>query len=452
MPGNPVSYGDQKYVWMGKQLTEIINADGTKTTFAYDADGFRTEKHQIGADGTEEYVVYYIWLNGVLTQQYLLYSIEMTIQGETRRVQLPFFIEFIYDDSNQAQGCILNGDAGYLFVRNLQGDVIALADMEGRVMIEYNYDPWGKISYIYFDENGNPSNEIADESLQMITAIFCPLTYRGYNYDFTTGLYYLQSRYYNPEWGRFLNCDDTSILLATQGETHGANLYAYCGNNPVNDLDPTGKRPTFKENQSIGEWVGNLIGVIILLAPFIGDNIDNYFRFRRNCNLCEIAIDLKPFDFFTAINVCNSINSELTYQCLAVAAEHRFLEKTYRHFLFSDDCIADEIKAHFELYDTSQIYQNSIIDGVLTPTVIDFAFHNFLRKHCEVINIYEGDVYNSKQAIAFNYRDEIRSCYKNTSADPYSIGVNKRSVNPTVPKDRTDWEGWLRNYGGKIPK
>ena len=108
-------------------------------------------------------------------------------------------------------------------------------------MIEYNYDPWGKISYIYFDENGNPSNEIADESLQMITAIFCPLTYRGYNYDFTTGLYYLQSRYYNPEWGRFLNCDDTSILLATQGETHGANLFAYCNNDPVNKSDSTGR-------------------------------------------------------------------------------------------------------------------------------------------------------------------------------------------------------------------
>ncbi len=225
---------------MGKQLTEIINPDGTKTTFAYDADGFRTEKHQIGADGTEEYVVYYIWLNGVLTQQYLLYTMEITIKGEIRRIQVPFFVEFIYDESNQAQGCILNGDAGYLFVRNLQGDVIALADMEGRVMIEYNYDPWGKISYIYFDENGNPSNEIADESLQMITAIFCPLTYRGYNYDFTTGLYYLQSRYYNPEWGRFLNCDDTSILLATQGETHGANLFAYCGNDPVNRVDYTG--------------------------------------------------------------------------------------------------------------------------------------------------------------------------------------------------------------------
>ena len=280
--GNPVSYGDQKYVWMGKQLTEIINPDGTKTTFAYDADGFRTEKHQIGADGTEEYVVYYIWLNGVLTQQYLLYTMEITIKGEIRRIQVPFFVEFIYDESNQAQGCILNGDAGYLFVRNLQGDVIALADMEGRVMIEYNYDPWGKISYTYFDENGNPSNEIADESLQMITAIFCPLTYRGYNYDFTTGLYYLQSRYYNPEWGRFLNCDDTSILLATQGETHGANLFAYCGNDPINRVDYSGMNST-------PHTTGEIIAIKSCLALAIYCQDENNIKKLRNWSVYDIV-------------------------------------------------------------------------------------------------------------------------------------------------------------------
>ena len=78
-----------------------------------------------------------------------------------------------------------------------------------------------------------------EEEATIFTAL-CPITYRGYNYDFTTGLYYLQSRYYNPEWGRFLNCDDTAILLATQGETHNANLFAYCANNPVNWVDYTG--------------------------------------------------------------------------------------------------------------------------------------------------------------------------------------------------------------------
>ena len=234
--GNPTAYGDQKYVWNGKQLVEIDNPDGTKTTFAYDADGLRTEKRQFKADGKEEYVVYYIWKDGVLTQQYLIYHIKLTVQGVTRYADLPFFVEFLLDENDRSQGCIVNGEQAYMFVHNMQGDVIALADGEGNALVEYNYDPWGKITCTYLGED-----EGADQTtLRMFTAILCPLTYRGYNYDFSTGLYYLQSRYYNPEWGRFLNCDDTSILLATQGETLGANMFAYCGNNPVNYVDPTG--------------------------------------------------------------------------------------------------------------------------------------------------------------------------------------------------------------------
>ena len=64
-----------------------------------------------------------------------------------------------------------------------------------------------------------------------------PNRYRGYRYDSETGLYYLQSRYYNPEWGRFINADG---ILGQTGQLLGHNLFAYCGNNPVNRKDPSG--------------------------------------------------------------------------------------------------------------------------------------------------------------------------------------------------------------------
>lgn len=132
--------------------------------------------------------------------------------------------------------------------------IVAVVDSERNPLVEYNYDPWGKITCTYLGEGADQT------TLQMFTAILCPLTYRGYNYDFSTGLYYLQSRYYNPEWGRFLNCDDTSILLATQGETLGANMFAYCNNDPINRVDYTGMEndrwDTFVTVYSIFAWAG----------------------------------------------------------------------------------------------------------------------------------------------------------------------------------------------------
>jgi len=64
-----------------------------------------------------------------------------------------------------------------------------------------------------------------------------PYLYRGYRYDSETGLYYLQSRYYNPDWGRFINADNEGGQV---GELLSHNVFAYCMNNPVNRSDPDG--------------------------------------------------------------------------------------------------------------------------------------------------------------------------------------------------------------------
>ena len=66
-----------------------------------------------------------------------------------------------------------------------------------------------------------------------------PFRYRGYYYDAETGLYYLNSRYYDPSIGRFLNADDISYIQPT--DINGLNLFAYCYNNPIMYLDPTGQ-------------------------------------------------------------------------------------------------------------------------------------------------------------------------------------------------------------------
>ena len=113
----------------------------------------------------------------------------------------------------------------YYYITNLQGDVIAIAD-QGVVVVEYKYDAWGKLL------------SITGSEAQMMGRLN-PLRYRGYVYDQETGLYYLQSRYYNPEWGRFINAD----ALVSTGGLLGNNMYSYCWNNPVRYYDDLGRAP-----------------------------------------------------------------------------------------------------------------------------------------------------------------------------------------------------------------
>jgi RHS repeat-associated protein len=85
----------------------------------------------------------------------------------------------------------LNGTE-YYYIKNAQGDIIGLFDKTGTQVVSYSYDTWGKLISI----GGSLASTVGAEN---------PYRYRGYRYDSETGLYYLQSRYYNPDWGRFVN-------------------------------------------------------------------------------------------------------------------------------------------------------------------------------------------------------------------------------------------------------
>ena len=114
---------------------------------------------------------------------------------------------------------------------NIQGDVIGIWDNNGNIVARYNYNAWGKPISVT-DGNGN---DVSSNPSHI--ANINPIRYRGYYYDQETGFYYLQSRYYDPEIGRFINADNQ---LSTGSDLTGLNLFTYCGNNPVNRTDSTG--------------------------------------------------------------------------------------------------------------------------------------------------------------------------------------------------------------------
>ena len=126
---------------------------------------------------------------------------------------------------------------------NSQGDVVAIYNTSGTKLISYEYDAWG---------NATISGSAAIGTLN-------PIRYRGYYYDSETGLYYVSSRYYDPEIGRWINAD----ALVDQSSVLGYNLFAYCRNNPVNMTDTTGNLPFFAITAAIGAVVGAVVGGVV---------------------------------------------------------------------------------------------------------------------------------------------------------------------------------------------
>ena len=178
--------------------------DGTATwSYTYDANGMRTQR----SNGTTTYN--YVYNGSQLSQ--------MTVDSNT--------LNFAYDAGGVPVTVNYNG-TNYYYITNLQGDVTGIANSSGAVVVSYTYDAWGKPLSI-------------TGSMAATLGTLNPLRYRGYIYDTETGLYYLESRYYDPEIGRFINAD---TFVATGQGMLGNNMFAYCGNNPVNRYDPTGNR------------------------------------------------------------------------------------------------------------------------------------------------------------------------------------------------------------------
>ena len=207
--GNPLTYNNGSaytFSWNnGRQL-----ASGTKgsTSFAYtyNSDGLRTRK----VVGSKTYDYY--WFDSQLAM--------MAITSGSGVMTLKFY----YDANGMPIIFDYNGTQ-YYYITNLQGDVVGLANEHG-IVATYAYDAWGKI----ISTSGITSME---ES----ALYYNPLRYRGYIYDTETGFYYLQTRYYDPSIGRFINADG---YVSTGTSVLGYNMFAYCENDPVMGCDPKG--------------------------------------------------------------------------------------------------------------------------------------------------------------------------------------------------------------------
>lgn len=213
--GNITKYNDSIYTWIGRQLQSISNEDYT-STFSYNSDGQRTGKTIVfNGASTYNYEYYY---NGDILAGYRLVITDEEGQASTHIVTI------MYDENGEAFGFNYNGN-DYYYVRNAQNDVIFISNSDNTGVVMYQYDAWGNMTACY------------DTSDDGMLSIINPYAYRGYFYEFETNTYFLKSRYYNPELCRFISAD--GYVQTGQGLLD-KNMFAYCGNNPVNRVDETG--------------------------------------------------------------------------------------------------------------------------------------------------------------------------------------------------------------------
>ena len=210
--GNPLSYRDGlAFGWCGRNMSSLTNGT-TSASYEYNEDGIRLSKTVNG-----------VTTAFVLDGRNIAANAKLTDNGVE-------YVYFYYDAAGTLVGMNYRGN-DYLYKKNLQGDIVEIWGTEDgtdnhafRRLVEYKYDAWGKQIAV---------NDLTASDFKL--GEVNPFRYRGYYFDTESGLYYLQSRYYDPVTGRFINSDAPMTTMLSAG-----NLYCYCSDDPVNKTDASG--------------------------------------------------------------------------------------------------------------------------------------------------------------------------------------------------------------------
>lgn len=257
--GNPLTYRDSlSFTWKnGRQLASLQNGSSV-INYTYNADGVR-----IGKSGSR-------------AGTFIVSGTQIL-----REINSVATIDYLYDESGSPIGLTYKGTT-YYYRKNLQGDIIAIVNSSGTEVVNYSYNAWGRLVSMTGNMELGANN---------------PFRYRGYYYDTESGLYYLNSRYYDPQTGRFINAEPNVDYgkFDDGAGLNGYNVFAYCANNPVMFKDDSRE---FVVSISIG--IGSLItwaaygiatavgvGAGVAIGTAVGNNI------RRSTTYVDTRSDSK---------------------------------------------------------------------------------------------------------------------------------------------------------------
>ena len=339
--------------WNGRQLSAVTR-NTQRYEYSYDSNGMRTEIREY-KNGSLETVCHYAWQNGKLVGLDIRDGL-----GEVR-----FVVKMIYDDAGESTGYIIfdeeNSKQDVMhFQKNLQGDITGVfCESYGSEVLTYKYDAWGNIT-----------PQVTGGGLSMlywgeIALLLTPITYRGYMYDPYIGMYYLQSRYYNPAYGRFLNAD----AIIKTGKSLGANIFAYCENNPVNYVDYDGR-----DAKTV---ITNILYLLVVIAVMKNDGLLDEFDYIFE-QARSIAFNLSQKDFgfleLSAYFICDSGDDFKMYTVHIAIASIEYIDKIIKDSLYTH--LEDEVYSYF----------SNIILSIIGDILPDFTTIILINDHISYLS------------------------------------------------------------------
>ena len=246
--GNPTTYRGATLAFNGRQLTSYTKGSNA-ISYKYDASGLRASKTVNG---------------GTTVYQYVGDKLYFEQRADGSKI---YYFYDSYGNLTHLYYHVGSTKTAYNVVTNSQGDVIAIYNWNGTQLVaSYSYDAWGNCT-ITQDTTG--------------IGALNPIRYRGYYYDSEIGMYYLQSRYYDPSTGRFINSDKPEVLTATPMSVADKNLFAYCDNNPITRIDFDGE---------FWDTVFDVVSLVVSVAEVIEDPSDPMNWVSLGADVVSLAV------------------------------------------------------------------------------------------------------------------------------------------------------------------
>lgn len=295
--GNPLNYSGERYTtftadtlnsytgdyynkysvtgtceWTGKFLSSF-ETNSNKYLYHYDENGNRISKTVMSKNNGVfeiQQEVLYIW-NGELLSGYIYKTYNKDSDGNISIISAD--VEIVYDQKGEAIGFIFDDEMEWYFVKDCNGSVIKIVDASGNEVTSISYDAWGQANFC-FNADISSSLGVAKYLILSVYITANPICYKGYLFDYETGLYFAKDKVYSPAWGRYLNHADFEKKQNSSYSVNSTNMYAFCNNNPINVFDPysyiSNVRAEYFTNSEIASGVDVEMNKAFLSRVFCG--------------------------------------------------------------------------------------------------------------------------------------------------------------------------------------